>query len=654
VRRLLVSSAAVLALTGPSIASLGAFAGPAAAHASIERTTPADGELLDAPPSELTLAFTEPPDLSLTVVRLLDAQGAEVAAGEPEAVPGADREISLALGEIPDGVYTVTWRTVSSTDGHVTAGSFSFGVGVSPTDVSAPVSEATATAPPPSALSIAGRLMLYVGLAVLFAAGVTGLLALGTGVTSRGWALGVAWIASAAGVVAMTLAERSAVEVSLGTLLASDAGGAFVRLAVAVAVAALTVVLAWRRPGRATLIALAAGAGVAMLTRAAGGHAGGSVGPVLVQWFHLMGVGVWIGGLVWLVLGLRRGLDPAQVRRFSNLAAGGLLIVFASGVLRASNELGGPTWFLDAFDTDYGTVLVVKLGLVALLVGLGALNRFRNVPAYPSGGTRPLLRAVGGELALAVGVFALTGTLTGLPPQGDGPTGPPPTRSLAVMGSDFGTTTEVTLRISPGTVGPNSFLATVVDFDTGEPVDARRVSLSFSVPDRPDVGSTLELQPRPDGTWRAEGTALSIDGAWEIVVLIELAGGSVEVPLALVPRSAHARVELSRSEGQPDLYTISLPSGERMQCYLDPGAPGTNQLHLTAFDPSGAELALASAVVRAQGPAGRIEGTEPVRLGPGHFVVNLELSEGAWTFDASGWTGDGDAIAVAFAVNVSA
>ena len=36
------------------------------------------------------------------------------------------------MPSLPKGVYTVTWRTVSRDDGHVTAGSFSFGIGERP------------------------------------------------------------------------------------------------------------------------------------------------------------------------------------------------------------------------------------------------------------------------------------------------------------------------------------------------------------------------------------------------------------------------------------------------------------------------------------------------------------------------------------------
>ncbi len=554
---------------------LAAAGGFAHAHASIESTDPANGELLDQPPSQIVLTFTEPPDLDLTTVGVIDGSGAPVPTGPPEPAAGSNREIRVHLDPVPDGVYTVTWRTVSATDGHVTAGAFSFGVGVSPGEVS-PVQQTGPGTPTPSAASVAGRWMLYVGLVVLLGAAVTGLLAFGPKATVRPWLLGVAWALAAFGVVVMTLAERAAVGVPLGTLLSSDAGGKFVLLAVAVAIAGVAALAASVRPGRATFAALGVTAAGAMLARTAGGHAAGSPVTVLIQWLHFVGVGTWIGGLVWLVLALMRSLEPTTVRRFSRLAGWGLFIVVVSGVLRSTNELGWG-WWLHPFQSDYSTTLVVKLSIVVPLIALGALNRYRNVARYEERGSRSVLRTAGAEMALAAAVLATTAVLTGLPPQPNAEAAPDAAKPLVVTGSDFATTTRVELRISPGTVGPNAFVATVRDYDSGEPIDAHRVSLTFELAGQPDVRSTLDLDPGARDTWQAAGTALAQQGTWSVTVLVEEAGGSVEVPLEVTPKAPEQHVSVSRVEGQPDLYTITLQGGLQIQAYVDPGEPGRTE-----------------------------------------------------------------------------
>src|SRR4029450_8308372 len=163
----------------------------------------------------------------------------------------------------------------------------------------------------------------------------------------------------------------------------------------------------------------------AILARATGGHAG-SAWMVLAQWLHFMGVGAWIGGLAWLFLGLFRRLEPAQVRRLSTLAGGARAgaVVVLSRLLRSGNELG-VTWWLHPFRNGYSTTLALKVAIVIPLIGLGALNRYRNIPRYGSAGSPAMLRTVGGELALAAAVLLATGVLTGLPPKpNEEPAGP--------------------------------------------------------------------------------------------------------------------------------------------------------------------------------------------------------------------------------------
>jgi copper transport protein len=635
----------VCALIGAWIAG----AATASGHASLKESDPANGELLESAPEEIRLSFTEPPDVGLTSIGVVDSSGGAVPTGPVEAVPGTDRDVVATVGDLADGVYTVTWRTVSATDGHVTSGAFSFGIGVTAEEV-VPVKGTTQLeTPSPTALAVAGRWALYAGLAVLLGAALSGLLALGPSLLDRRWLLALAWILAAAGTIVMTLEERRAVDVPLGTLLRSDAGVAYVRLGVAVLVAGLATLGAALRPGTVTLVLLAAASGAAMLVRASGGHAGTAV-QVVLQGTHFAAVGAWIGGLAWLIVGMRRGVDPVRLRRFSNVAAGGLFALVATGLLRAANELGGFGWVLHLFDTDYGTALAVKLAIIVPLVALGALNRFRNVRRFESLGTRPLRRAVAGELVLAAGVLAMTGLLTGLPPQGEPAVAAPRAqRPLVVSGSDFATTTKVRLEISPGTVGPNAFVAQITDYDTGEPVDARRVTLSFSLPDRPEVSSTLELERGANGTWQAAATSLALDGTWNVEVLVEGSASSVVVPLEVTPRPPQQRIDVSRAEGQPDIYTIHLDGGVSIQAYVDPGEPGrTNQVHITAFDPDGLELSLHHAELEVTPADGTATVPELLQLSPGHFVANVEIEPGTTTFRISVLTAAGDDLSASF------
>ncbi|HYF11817.1 MAG TPA: copper resistance protein CopC, partial [Actinomycetota bacterium] len=157
----------------------------ASAHAALERSAPADGTILEEAPAAITLSFTEPTDLSLTTVTIASSAGGEVATSAPEhgATP---RVVTVVIeDDLPEGVYTVAWRTVSTTDTHLTASSFSFGVGVEPGAVPTGPRTGADTTPSPSALAVAGRFSLYVGVVVLLGAAAAALLAAGPTAVAR-------------------------------------------------------------------------------------------------------------------------------------------------------------------------------------------------------------------------------------------------------------------------------------------------------------------------------------------------------------------------------------------------------------------------------------------------------------------------------------
>lgn len=645
------SASLVLALCAIWLVASASVAG---AHASLRSSAPADGAIVDAAPSAVVLTFTEPPDPKLTIVHVLDSSGKQVETGTPKPVPGRRLQIEEPLGTLPDGVYTVTWRTVSETDGHVTAGGFSFGVGVSPAGARPPPGGGAGETPSPSPLSVAAKWSLYVGLSLLLAAGTTGIVAFGGVLPGRRPILLTASALVAGGVVGMILAERSAVGVPLGDLLTSSAGHRLLWLAAAVAAVSLAGTLSAFRSGHISAILASSAAALAMLVRAIGGHASG-LGHVWwnvsVQWVHLLGVGFWIGGLVWLlvvVLGDDARERGAQVRRFSLIAGIGLAAVAATGVLRAVDELGGWGTVPDVLDSTYGIALALKIGVALVLIALGTVNHYLNVPRYAAAGRAALRVTVGGELVLAAGVFALTGVLTGLPPAGGTHTPMTPmAEPLVVTGHDFATTTRVRLEITPGTVGPNRFVARITDYDTGEPVAADRVLLDFALAGDPTVASRLPLEHRPDGSWDAQSTAIAIVGDWDVTVLVQEPSGSTEVPLRVRPRVPPPRIEVSRQAGQPDLYTITFSSGVQIQSYVDPGAPGINQFHVTAFDASGHGLPLASARVEATGPDGSSR-LRMDRFGPGHLIANFDLVPGTWTFELDVAAKDGTDLSARF------
>lgn len=646
-----------LAFLGFTVAVFGWFvvsATSASAHALLRDSTPKDGELLQVAPADVVVDFTEPPDLGLSEITVFDTGGQAVVVGDLERVSGEGNLVRVALPSIGEGVYTVTWRVLSRVDGHVTAGAFSFGVGVEATALT--TVKADGSTPPevprPSVLSVIGRWGFYWGLALLLGGAVAWIFVFRTVVRGAGLIAVLAWTLAAAGLLGMFFAERSSVGVSAGALLSSDRGKILIARALALGVAGLAVayvVLRRSRPAAALLFVTTA---AAMAVHAYAGHAGAATSwrwlKLSSQWIHVVAVAIWVGGLVWLLIGTWGSESEERARaigRFSLLAGFALAGVASTGAARAFQDVGWAPGRL--FDTGFGLTVVGKSALFGALVLLGAYNRYRVVPAIASGARRlgTLRRTVSGEITLATGVFGLTGIMAGLAPPTQYPAIAEPSTpdQVVVAGSNFAKTVRVRVSASPGTPGPNTFEVRIQDFNTGEPLPARLVTLRFSLPERPDIGgSALELSEGSEGRWRAQGTNLSLGGTWRVGVLIEQAADSQEIPLKVETRAPPQEVQvIEGGPGQPDLYTISLSSEHSIQTYIYPGTPGPNELHFTFFDPAGGELSITEARIDATPEGEETQELEVRRLDPGHFVAGVDLKAGRWRFGVDATAEDG-------------
>jgi methionine-rich copper-binding protein CopC len=104
-----------LAALSPSLAQ---------AHAQLSSSAPADQALLESPPKELTLHFTEAVRLTAVTV----ARDGEAAKQMDSLPAGAMKDFSLVAPSLPAGRYSVSWRALAA-DSHVMTGSFTFSVG---------------------------------------------------------------------------------------------------------------------------------------------------------------------------------------------------------------------------------------------------------------------------------------------------------------------------------------------------------------------------------------------------------------------------------------------------------------------------------------------------------------------------------------------
>ena len=427
---------------------LGASAPAAGAHAAFLGAGPAPGARVEAAPATVTLRFTEALNARLSGATLEAAGGG--GGRVPAAVAVSGRTLELRpRAQVARGAYRVVWHTVSTSDGHELEGSFGFGVRAAAGAVGA----ATEQSPLAGAgwvralvrallyaalLAFVGALLLAVALnpGWLLPAGLeerpgqAPLDLRGPRRRARGLTADLGLLAAALAVaMAVVDASRAARGVSPSALrdflLANPAGLA--RVAV-VAFVLLASGLSTRRPG------LAAVAGAAALGAVVtSGHADSAdprAAAVVADWVHLVGAGVWVGGIAVIAIvwgpALRRAgahTRTAVARHvlapFGAIALPAFVVVAVAGVVNAAIELGRPSAL---WETGYGAVLLAKIVLVAALAVASAVHALRLRPRLLAANPHPSAdverrhwRLVRGEPLLATGVVAAAGLLVAFP-----------------------------------------------------------------------------------------------------------------------------------------------------------------------------------------------------------------------------------------------
>ena len=368
------------------------LAADADAHANLVRAEPGAGTVLARAPDEVRLFFSDAVR-PISGIQAIRNGGSSVLGGRPHLASGSSRVLVVPLrANLHQGDYTVRWR-IRSDDGHTIAGVLAFGVG-SGRPPPTPALSAGGGGPP--AEDVVRRFVFFAG--VLLAAG------------------GLAFL------VFVSDASRTGLLVPLGGFALALAGSQpdispasrFERFSDLAAIAAGTGIgvcaVALFRPHLRLLAVLPALA--LLLAPTLRGHAldPGQIGPLAVaaDLVHLAAAAFWVGGLAQLATLLALGRVPTGViRRFSVGALVAVLVLSATGVLRAFGELSA---FDQLWRTGYGRTLLVKTGLLGGLVALAWLNRAR---LRASGSIR---RGVVGELVVLAGVVVAVALLTDLRP----------------------------------------------------------------------------------------------------------------------------------------------------------------------------------------------------------------------------------------------
>src|SRR5215813_13382561 len=158
----------VLLLLGLVVMSPLGLARSVWAHANLLRAVPESTAVLQQPPARVTLWFSEHIASGFSAIQVLDAQGRRVD-NDDNAVDQEDATmLTVTLRPVPNGLYTVVWKNVSTVDGHRLRVSFVFAVGEpirnSPATTSAPPLFQSASAPVLRGLVLLSALTVVGGL----------------------------------------------------------------------------------------------------------------------------------------------------------------------------------------------------------------------------------------------------------------------------------------------------------------------------------------------------------------------------------------------------------------------------------------------------------------------------------------------------------
>ena len=533
------------------------------AHAQLVASSPGSGETVPEAPTEIRLVFSEPLEDEVTSLDLTALDGTRILERAGEVDPNDPNALVAEVPRLDDGIYKVAWRSLSAADGHTAEGFLTFGIG-----------EFEGALPPSSGhdahgetdhAGIIGRWLTYLGLLAAMGLATFSVLVMRESEAPRSL---VELLAAALG-----LAATATLLTALATGLESGAGPAYLvesrtgllSLARAGVTALGAALLLWGPRRWARPIAIAAGlAGIVLLIL--GGHASAVPGSaaVLAGIVHVAAVGVWVGGVLGLLLLVVRparitGSAPPALRtvvpRFSALALASIGLAVATGAYSAWVETGT---ILPA-GTGYWSTLIIKSTVVLGTLVVGGLNyldggRMRRwLDGFP---TR--LRI---EAGLGVTVLAVTAVLATTAPVEDAAGVP-----IEPLPDAFGEIAPgMTMQVVPGRPGVNKIVVrtpeamiaidrmelALSDLDSGTATSVPLVLAGMEgMANMPGMLHATHVTPNPDGTvdWTADAVVLPAGSHWDTSVRI-LTNAGTELQRQ---RFVFALSDTGISEGQVD------------------------------------------------------------------------------------------------------
>jgi len=284
---------------------------------------------------------------------------------------------------------------------------------------------------------------------------------------------------------------------------------------------------------------------------AVSGHAASASGltlsEILIRTVHLLGMGVWAGGVVALLLALvmiRRAGDRSSgtlrtlMVGFGPYGAIGFALLGLTGLLLAGAQVANLTALLS---TSYGSVLIAKIAVTGMV---GAIALRHVVPAWRARiAEKPALKATSIPPTLAIEgagalIVVLLAAVLGASAPARGPQFEPPAPTAATLMTRQTGELIASVSIKPNQQGPNLVSVQVID--------ARRPPLA------PIDAVTVQL--RPPGQTVPETFPTTRTGSRFDAGTVRLATGDVAVAVVVRrPGLADTTIDLSWRVNPPPI-----------------------------------------------------------------------------------------------------
>jgi copper transport protein len=559
----------------------------ASGHAFVTDSNPSQSQSVPVSPKQIDVFFSEPVDLRYSSLKVLDSTGKQVDLRQVHHKGSDESSMEVSVPVLKDGTYTVSTNVLSQIDGHVTDNAFVFGVGqaILPTNVTNTSSSSTLYLPEalarfPTLLAqvmIVGAAFanLWIWRPLSNISALTGSISQMRKNVSKN--LAIYYIIASIILISSNFVILYFQAISINAAIIDVLGTKFGTVLVERSVISFIIfgisLYEFRqfRKNESHMFSRLENFGIFIIgvillaTTSLIGHGASSqqVVPIVMDFLHNVIASIWIGGTFYLALVLVPKIKESKINWYYKLSTLSILIPRHSSLvvtLLGILVITGPflLYILEdnltlVIDSLYGTFLIVKLLLAALMVVLGGYssvviyqrvisllkvspivngnhgndkisNEGFEIEARTTRTITNFRKALVIESILGIALLVSVGLLvnTGIPAseelKNQGQSGMAQSDQIKPyqLTRFIDNNTQVVLSINPFEIGNNNFKISFLDID-GKPIEVQSAGIKYRQPEKSIGPITVGLEKQSTGVFSANAS-FGIPGIWDMEV----------------------------------------------------------------------------------------------------------------------------------------